>query len=159
MPQLDITTFSSQLFWLVICFGSLFCVLTFAILPRIGGTIAARGRRLEDDLAAAERLRDEAAQALSAYEEALSEARSKAVSLAQSVRREMQEEMDKQKAEVDQQLAARMAEADARIHTAHEEGMANVHAMVGPLVTDLVEAVARKSIDAAVIDAAVSRQA
>ncbi len=159
MPQLDITTFSTQLFWLFICFGSLFCILTFAILPRIGGGIAARHRRLEDDLAAAERLRDEAAQALSAHEEALSAARSKAVSLAQTVRQEMQAEMDKQKAEVDQQLAARMAESDARIFAAHEEAMANVSAMVGPLVVDLVEAVARKTVDPAVIDAAVAQQA
>ncbi len=158
MPQLDFTTFSAQLVWLAIAFGSLFVVLTFAILPRIGGTIATRQRRISDDLAAAERLRDEAGQALAAYEEALSDARSKAVSLAQEVRQEMQAEMDRQKAAVDQQLATRMAEADARIAAAQEEAMANINDMVSTLVVDVVEAVARKSVDRASVDAALSNR-
>lgn len=158
MPQLDFSTFAPQLIWLAITFGALFLILTFAILPRIGGTLETRHRRIEDDLAAAERLRDDAAQALEAYEEALSEARSKAVSLAQQVRQEMQSEMDRQKAEVDREIATRMAEADTRISAAQNQAMANVNDMVASLVVDVVEAVARKSVDQSKVDAAVSAQ-
>ncbi len=158
MPQLDFSTFAPQLIWLAITFGALFLILTFAILPRISGTLETRHRRIEDDLAAAERLRDDAAQALEAYEEALSDARSKAVSLAQQVRQEMQSEMDRQKAEVDREIATRMAEADTRISAAQNQAMANVNDMVASLVVDVVEAVARKSVDQSKVDAAVSAQ-
>ena len=94
MPQLDPSSFGSQLFWLAITFSVLFLVLTYFILPRIGSTLEARQSRLQGDFDAAERMSEEAKQALEAYEEALSEARVNAVKLAQDVRNGIQAEMD-----------------------------------------------------------------
>jgi F-type H+-transporting ATPase subunit b len=86
MPQLDPNIFGGQLFWLAITFVSLLLVLTFVILPRIGKTLSTRQNRLQDDIEAAERLRDQAQAALEAYDEALTAARANAVKLAQEVR-------------------------------------------------------------------------
>ena len=33
MPQLDPSTFGSQLFWLLVCFGALYMVLSFIVIP------------------------------------------------------------------------------------------------------------------------------
>ena len=34
MPQLDPASFPSQLFWLVVCFGTMLLVLSVFVLPR-----------------------------------------------------------------------------------------------------------------------------
>ena len=77
MPQLDPSTFGSKLFWLLVCFGALYLVLSFIVIPRISNTLAARAETLEGNLAEAEKLRGQAETALKAYEDALAEARSR----------------------------------------------------------------------------------
>ena len=74
MPQLDPSTFGTQLFWLGICFVALYGVMALIVLPRISSTLQARASQLDDDLAEAEALREKAETALAAYEEALAEA-------------------------------------------------------------------------------------
>ena len=148
MPQLDPSTFGSQLFWLAICFISLFIVLSVLILPRIASTLSTRRNRVQDDLEAAERLRDEAASALTSYEEALADARANAVKLAQQVRLDVQGDMDKQKAELDAQIASRVGEAEARIAASREDAMSNIEDLAKSIVGEIVETVSGQSVDA-----------
>ncbi|MEC8291305.1 MAG: hypothetical protein VXZ78_04375, partial [Pseudomonadota bacterium] len=71
MPQLDPTSFPSQLFWLAVCFGTMLLVLSVFVLPRITRTLTARQGQIEGDLQAAEKLRADAEAALAAYDAAL----------------------------------------------------------------------------------------
>ncbi len=64
LPQMDTGTFPSQIFWLVVTFGLLFLVLWRITLPMIEGVIGDRRNRIEGDLGAAEKLRQQAAEAL-----------------------------------------------------------------------------------------------
>ena len=106
MPQLDPSTFGSQLFWLAICFVTLYLVMALVVIPRITGTMGARADHLDGDLAEAEALRNKAEAALKAYEEALAEARTKALGLAQEMRAEVQAETDLSSTQVElEQLA------------------------------------------------------
>ena len=154
MPQLDPSTFGSQLFWLAICFISLFIVLSVLILPRIASTLSTRRNRMQDDLEAAERLRDEAASALTSYEEALADARANAVKLAQQVRLDVQGDMDKQKAELDAQIDSRVGEAEARIAASRADAMSNIEDLAKSIVGEIVETVSGQSVDDKSIEAA-----
>ena len=116
MPQLDPSTFGSQLFWLLVCFGALYAGFEFHRHSAHFQYNWRRARRqLEGDLAEAEKLRGQAEAALKAYEDALAEARSRALALAQEMRAEVQAETDRQKAELDAKLAEQAAAADARL--------------------------------------------
>lgn len=57
MPQLDTSTFSAQIFWLLIAFLLLFTVVKTVAAPRLMGMAAARAKQQGDDLAAAEAAR------------------------------------------------------------------------------------------------------
>jgi len=72
MPQLDITTFAPQIFWLAVSFVVLYVLMSRLALPRIGAILAARSGQIEGDLDAARRLKAEAEAAVAAYEKALS---------------------------------------------------------------------------------------
>lgn len=50
MPQFDITTYSSQIFWLVICFGLTFSGISQLILPRYKKILEQRVDFLEDKI-------------------------------------------------------------------------------------------------------------
>ena len=53
MPQLEVSTFIPQLFWLAVMFGLLYLLMATIGLPRLGGIIEARRQRIDDDLSQA----------------------------------------------------------------------------------------------------------
>lgn len=147
MPQLDPSTFGSQLFWLAICFVTLYLVMALVVIPRITGTMGARADQLDGDLAEAEALRNKAEAALKAYEEALAEARTKALGLAQEMRAEVQAETDRQKAELDAKLAEQSAAADARLAAARDAAMAGLRDAAKDIVGDVMGAIGADKAD------------
>ncbi len=47
MPQLDMSTFPSQIFWLVICFGILCFAMVTILIPRMSKIMESRAHELE----------------------------------------------------------------------------------------------------------------
>lgn len=161
MPQLDPSTFGSQLFWLAVSFVTLYVVLSVLVLPRIGATMAKRSEQLDGDLAEAEALRAKAEAALEAYEEALAQARTKALVVAQTMRAEVQAETARQKAELDAKLAEEAAEADSRLAATREAALAGLRDAAKDIVGEVmlsigVDQADDKSVEAA-LDAASGR--
>jgi F-type H+-transporting ATPase subunit b len=126
MPQLDASTFVSQLFWLTITFVALYVVMWKIVMPRIASVLQDRQRRIDDDLEKAQALRDEAAAVLEAYEKTVAEGREQA----QTILREAVDRNDKAATErqtaLGEQLAQQTTEAEARINAAREEALANI---------------------------------
>ena len=161
MPQLDPSTFGSQLFWLAVSFVTLYVVLSVLVLPRIGATMAKRSDQLDGDLAEAEALRAKAEAALEAYEEALAQARTKALVVVQTMRAEVQAETARQKAELDAKLAEEAAAADSRLAATREAALAGLRDAAKEIIGDVMVSIGvdqadDKSVDAA-LDAASGR--
>ena len=147
MPQLDPSTFGTQLFWLGICFVALYGVMALIVLPRISSTLQARAAQLDDDLAEAEALREKAETALAAYEEALAEARSRALTLAQDMRAEVQAETDRQKAALDAKLAEQAQAAEVAMTKARDAAMDGLSDAASALVGDVMDAIGTVKAD------------
>jgi F-type H+-transporting ATPase subunit b len=115
LPQLDTTTFASQIFWLAISFVVLYWIMSKIAAPRIAEVLEERHKRIADDIDTAERLRDEAETVRGEYEKAVADARSKARDLV----RETQEDLAAAQSKADAEGLAKAAEqtkaAEARI--------------------------------------------
>lgn len=75
MPQLDPSSFVSQIFWLTITFLSLLFVMSFFIVPRIASIIDERRQKIDSDIQKAEKINQKAAAVLKRYETALENAK------------------------------------------------------------------------------------
>ncbi|HAT08605.1 MAG TPA: hypothetical protein DCS39_05055 [Rhodobiaceae bacterium] len=144
---------------MLVCFGALYLVLSFIVIPRISNTLTARAETLEGDLAEAEKLRRQAETALKAYEDALAEARSRALTLAQEIRAEVQAETDRQKAELDAKLAEQAAAADAALKASRDAAMAGLKDAAAALVGDVIEAVGSDKVSDGDVKKALDRVA
>ena len=81
-PPFQKDTFASQLVWLAITFVLLYLLISRIAVPRIGGIFEERSKRIQGDLAAAQRLKAESEAALASYEKALADARGNAQTIA-----------------------------------------------------------------------------
>ncbi|MFI4936468.1 MAG: hypothetical protein ACHP7N_17810, partial [Caulobacterales bacterium] len=103
LPQFDLAQWPGQMVWMLVIFGVLLIVFARFVVPRLGGTIAAREDKISGDIGDARRLRDEAEAQSQAAAEELATARGRAQKLAADA-----------KAAATAQAAARQAEEDAK---------------------------------------------
>ena len=81
LPQLDFSTYTSQIFWMFVAFIILYVFFAKKTLPEISGTVENRREKVEGDLDSAQELKEKAEQVQGEYEDALKEAREKASKL------------------------------------------------------------------------------
>ena len=121
LPQLDVETYASQIFWLIVSFIVLYFLVAKIAMPRIAEVLEGRQERIEDDLDKAETLKKEAYLVRVEYEKALSSAREEA----HEATRRAQEEIAKHGAEVEalanQKVANMLKDAENRIEAARTE--------------------------------------
>jgi F-type H+-transporting ATPase subunit b len=156
MPQLDFTTFPSQIFWLVVSLIALYYILSRVALPRIAGVIEERHDAIEDDLDRAAEFKRRAAEAEAAYEAALAEAKRKANEIAAEARAEIQKELDAATAKAEAEIAAKSAESEKRIKEIRDSALASVEIVANDAAAALVETVAPGAGDEVAIRDAVA---
>ena len=158
MPQLELGDFAPQLIWLVITFVTLYLLMARVALPRVSDVLLSREQRITNDLGAAEKLNQEAQNALKAYETSLSEARAKASALATETREKVQADAAVQQAEAEARLSERAAEAEAQIRLARDDAMANVREIAGTATRDVVTQLLGTAPDDATINTALDAE-
>ena len=155
MPQLDITTFSNQIFWLVVTLVVLFYIMSRVALPRVAAVLADRRGTITSDIAAAEDYKLRAQDAEAAYNKALADARVEAQSIIDAAKAEMQEELDQQIAKANAEIAAKSSESERRIREIRDSAMEMVTQVSKDATGDIVEAFGVPA-EASRIDEAVS---
>lgn len=139
LPQMDTNTFSSQVFWLVVTFGLLFLVLWRITLPMIEGIIGERRNRIEGDLGAAEKLRQQGSESLSAYETELAGARSRAHQILDDNRKTINAELDSVKTRADEEAQAAMKQAEERIAADRAKALGSLRPAAAEAAAAIVE--------------------
>jgi F-type H+-transporting ATPase subunit b len=114
-PPFNTQTFPSQVFWLAITFVLLLVFVWTVVVPRIGGTIMARKRRIAEELAKAEEDRREAEQTWTTYQNALVEARQRARTLIEETRTHVREDVERAEKAADSEAHQAIAQAEARL--------------------------------------------
>lgn len=159
MPQLDVTTYASQLFWLVVTFGLLFIVMTRVIIPRIGGVLEDRESLINGDLAKAEELKASTEKAIAEYEQRLAEARASAQEAIAAQKAKMTAEIDARKAEIDADLAKQAQAAEAKIAEQREQAMSALSDVASDTAAALVAKLTGNAADETRIRSAVGTAA
>lgn len=138
-PPFDIVQWPSHIFWLAIAFGLLYFFVQRLIVPQVGGIVEDRRDRIASDLGEAARLSRETDEVIAAYEADLSAARQKAYAIAQEKRDEIKGEQDRQQAQTESMLNAKIAEAEREIADRRDAALSDVDAIATDAVTAIVE--------------------
>lgn len=139
LPQLNVATYPSQIFWLLVMFSVLYLTFSKSILPAIGGVVAARDSHIKSNLDAAQALKDKAESIQISYEKNLELAKANAskvvmeVELAAKKKASEQVETFRKKAEGDVQAA------EARVNAAKDKAMQDMTSVAADVASAAAE--------------------
>jgi F-type H+-transporting ATPase subunit b len=138
-PPFQSENFPAQLFWLAVTFILLYVLMSKVALPRIGSILAARSKHIADDLAAAQRFKEQSDAAHAAYEKALADARSRAQGIASATREQQAAEAEATNKRLETQLHERLAAAEQSIAATRTAAMGNVGTIAADTASAIVE--------------------
>ena len=147
MPQLNFQDFGPQLFWLALTFTVLYLLLSRVALPRVGNILEERKGRIDADLAAARTLREQTDKAIADYEKALAEAKARGQQIGREAREEMAAIIDRQRADVDSQINAKLADAEKSITTLKATALSHTDEIATEITEDLIARLLGRKVD------------
>ena len=156
-PPFQKDTFASQLVWLAITFVALYLLISRIAVPRIGGILEAREKRIAGDIADAQRLKAESEAALGGYEKALADARNRAQAIGGEIRDKLHAEAEENRKALEAKLNTQLADAEKQIAATKSAAMANVRSIAVDATAAIVERLTGKAPTAKAVQAAVDR--
>lgn len=147
MPQLDLATFPGQLLWLAVTFTVLFAVMAWLAMPRIGGVLEERQRRIDENLERATALKAEADAALAAYEKLLTTARTEARDALRTAAERAGSDAERRKKELGDRLAAQIKQGDENIVRAKEQALAQIRDIAADIAKSAASRLAGINVD------------
>jgi F-type H+-transporting ATPase subunit b len=145
LPQI----FWSQLFWLLLVFGIIYFAIGRGMVPKIQSVVDDRDKKIADDLAAAQKARDDAEAVEAAYRERIEASRADAMKLAAESKQDAAREVEKRLAAIDAETAKRTDEAQARIRDAAEKAREELEPVAAEAASQLVTKLTGRPVDAA----------
>lgn len=159
MPQLDVSTWLPQLFWLAVSFIALYAIVSRIIIPRTGGVIEKRKSTIDGDLAEAQKLKASSEAALKAYEASLADARGKASAKALATRNVEAKKASDALHTLNAELSAKASTADKAVNAAKTKAMDGIAALAADISADIVAALLGGKVTTAAALSAVAKAA
>jgi F-type H+-transporting ATPase subunit b len=155
-PPFQAQNFASQLVWLAIAFVLLYVLMAKLALPRVGAAIETRQKRIDDDIAEAGRLKQDSDAAIAAYEKALADARAGPKTSAGLLRGGLGAAAAATRKRLEDQLNAKLADAEKSIAATKEAAMRNVRGIAEDAARAIVERLIGKAPSDSAVGAAVA---
>jgi len=141
LPQLDITTWPNQLFWLVVTFGIGYVIMSRMITPRIGNVLEQRGRTIQNNLTRAKEAEADAQAMKQEFEASLDDARAKASDASQKAMAEAKANAEAAEAELSAKLTKKTKTAETKLSKVRDEALANINDVASEVTQDAISAV------------------
>lgn len=147
MPQLDISTYASQVFWLVVCFGILCVFMATLIAPRIGLSLHQRAKVLEDHTMAAKKLLEEAEAIHDKSIHQLGQARHDAAQQLHQVMHDLAQHRTEKTREFDQKIQTELLELSKKLSQQKQEILSTSQDLVTHLVETMFHKITNVSVN------------
>jgi F-type H+-transporting ATPase subunit b len=126
LPQLDISTWPSQIFWLIVTFLIGYILISSLVAPSISSVLEKRSTKISNDLEKAKKAQQNAKEVFDTYEASLNEARSQAAYAASKALDEAKDETAKRESAIEKKLSVSTKKAEARLSEMRKEAFSSL---------------------------------
>lgn len=146
MPQLDPSSYVSQLFWMLICFCGLWWLLATFVVPKIADIIEQRKRKIDEYIQKADALNQRAKESLDKYHAILNEAEQTSHAEMQKGRDELQRYLHNAEADLSKKLNRKIADSEFTLAKEKKDTMLQIENIAVDLAFEIVQKLGFKKI-------------
>ena len=139
MPQLNPVWYASQLFWLVVCFFTLYYIMSRFIAPSIADILAKRQNKIDEYIDRATETKRRAEEALQKYHTALNEATNEANEALERTKKELDAQIVAKQNAMTLKLRKKVEDGENKIRQSKEIAMDKVCDISEDLAKDIVK--------------------
>jgi F-type H+-transporting ATPase subunit b len=126
LPQMDIGTYPSQIFWLIVTFGILYLFMWKFAIPKLRTTVEERKDKISTDIDDADELKIEAESILSEYKAKITESNTEATEIYNSTKSTIDKKTDLSKQENEQKLKKLIDESQATLKKKENDAIEDI---------------------------------
>ena len=115
MPQLNPEFWVSQIFWLILTFGSLFIILSKFILPKISYNLEMRKSQILENIETAEKQKIESESKIKEYEALINNSKNEARNYFSESRKKIIQNIDKKREKIEKDINQEIQKAEEEI--------------------------------------------
>jgi F-type H+-transporting ATPase subunit b len=142
LPQLDTSTYASQLFWLFVCFTALYVLMSKIALPRVSEVLETRRLHKGGDLEKAAQLSEEAGKIRTTYEKSLATAQQQAADAMTSAGQAISEKISEEQSRFAENSRKRLVAAEQNIVKAKAEALQSLADISAEIAAEMVHKIA-----------------
>jgi len=139
MPQLNPEFWISQIFWLILTFGTLYVVLSKLILPKISANLESRKSQISDNIEAADKQREESEAKLREYEEIVSKSKIEAKKIFNQAREKALKDIGQKIEVLDKQIDEEIKKVEDEINQLKKEAPAKINKIAIETASELTQ--------------------
>ena len=143
LPQMDISTFPSQIFWLVVTFSILYIFMWKFVIPKLRITIEERKDKISNDVNEAEKLKSEAEEILNKYESKISSSNQDAQKIITEARNQSDEYINKVKKENEAKITSMIEDSNMKIKEQEKKSKSEIE----KATLETIKSISAKFID------------
>ena len=155
MPQLNPEYWVSQIFWLIISFGTMFIILSKIVLPKISGNLEARKSQIMENIEIAERQREESEVKIKEYEKIILNSKNGAKNYFNDARKKVIENINLKKETLENQINEEIKSAEKEINDLKNSSKEKIHKIAIETSSDIVKQLINVDVNSSSISAIV----
>ena len=155
MPQLNPEFWISQIFWLILTFGTMYIVLSKFILPKISNNLESRKSQILENIEAAEKQREDSEVKLKEYDEIILKSKSEAKTMFNQTREKALKDIMAKKEVLDQQIDDEINKAEKEIEALRVSAPDKINKIAIETSSELLEKLIGSGVNSSSISAIV----
>ena len=155
MPQLNPEFWISQIFWLILTFGTMYVVLSKFILPKISNNLESRKSQILENIEAAEKQREVSEAKLKEYDEIILKSKSEAKTTFNQTREKALKDIMAKKEVLDQQIDDEINKAEKEIEVLKVSAPDKINKIAIETSSELIEKLIGSGVNSSSISAIV----
>ena len=138
MPQLNPEFWISQIFWLVLTFGTLYLVLSKLILPKISANLEKRKSQILENIEAAEKSREESEEKIKEYNKIVQDSKIEAKNYFNQTREKILKDINQKKENLDKEINEEIKKAEIEIEDLKNKAPEKINKIAIEISTDVI---------------------
>ena len=155
MPQLNPEFWISQIFWLILTFGTMYIVLSKFILPKISNNLESRKSQILENIEAAEKQREDSEAKLKEYDKVILKSKSEAKTMFNQTREKALKDIMAKKEVLDQQIDDEINKAEKEIDVLRVSAPDKINKIAIETSSELLEKLIGSGVNSSSISAIV----